>query len=60
MTKPMSDRGVLLGRLVEAMTAELVWQAGSNVPDAFVEWIDLDKLAEAIIPVIVDVYGPDF
>lgn len=56
----MTDRSVLLGRLVEAMTAELVWQTGSNIPDRYVEWIDLDKLAEAVVPVIVDVYGPSF
>lgn len=56
----MSDHAVLLGRLVEAMTAELVWQTGSTVPDRYIQWIDLDKLAEAVVPVIVDVYGPSF
>lgn len=56
----MSDRDVLIGKLVEAMSAELVWQLGSEMPDRYVEWIDLDKVAEAIIPVIVDIYGPAF
>lgn len=51
---------MLIAKLVEALTAELVWQAGSNVPDRYVEWMDLDKLAEAVIPVIVDTYGPAF